>query len=488
MSEEVQTVEGQDPTATQTVPEPAAPPAEKDISQMTVQEIDAKIDADADFAAKVASGELKIPDFGQQPPAQPPAQPEQPPAQPDNVDPSQQPVPAQTPAPAAGDTPTPPAQQPAAPAEPPKILKFEVPESDMEGYKTPGEAVKAKRHADKKIAFQETQISELSDTVAQKDQVIADLNKKLEAATKQKPPAQQSRKVPAQDPTQPAQAPAEGEDAEPDIYDPEYLKSIGRTAKEVQDLKKSMDAINNRMTESEKKNELKAAMSKEFKDIATFQGQHTDLQTKKPIEVINAEYKAFVRDVGRLAGTDGSQVQNMSAVQMFLHEDSPQAEQLRKLADDNGISLPDDFENYSKVINIRNTRYQYMRKNSQGQDEPITLEQAHQLLYGPSATRPTPPAPPAQPQPGAQPPAGPPAGNMEQALNERGQYAAQVPPGASGPDMSLDALDANQQAALLDTPAEVLRANPTKLKLVNEFYAKLGMPPLNPFGQRALGM
>lgn len=458
--------------------EPPVPGAELDISQMTRDQIAAKIEEDSDFAAKVASGKLKIPPEAPAPGEEPPAQPAEIPQQ--NMDPAAIPElsPEQI---AAGDIPIPAQEPPAEPGqEPPaeaEILNFQIPKADMDGYSTPGEAIKANRHANAKIDTQDQ-------IIAARDQVILDLNSKLESMKSQAPQPPPVAAVPA------ISEPPQGEDGEPDIYDPAYLKSIGKTADAMKILQEEVKDLKDEVKSERQKTAAEKAMQSHFGELSEFQALNPEFATNVPIEKVNKDYQSFIRNLGAAVGTDGSTDQNMRVVNAYLHDSSEQGDNLRATAESRGVDLPEDFDNYSRLLQVSSTRSQYSRQGPSGNPEPISLEEAKNLIYGrtvqdePVANpEPEQPASPPPGQPGAPAIPNPPAPNMGTGLAEREQYAIVVPPGSTGPDQTLESLTSDQQAALLDTPPAELQRNPQKLKLVNEIYKRLGQPPLNPFGQ-----
>ena len=474
-----------DPNAV-AVQEPPAANGEIDVAQMTPEQIGERIESDKDFAAKVANDPDFVKKMSGAVPASPAVQPDQNPAPPEpelnppqqNMDPNV--APAQEPAP--GDTPITapdPALEPNkdAPAEE-NILNFQIPKADMEGYSTPGEIIKANRHANAKIDTQEQIISG-------QVQAISDLNSKLEAANQ----APQPKPEPA--PAATIEPPLD-DDGEPDIYDPEYLKSIGKTAKTMKSLQEEVKTLRDDFKSQKQVKAMEKATQETFKELSDFQGLNPGFETNDPIEKVNKEYMAFIRNLGHLMGTDGSPEQNMRYVGAYLSDSSESGDQLRATAESRGVTLPADFENYSKLLQMNNARTQYQRTGPNGNPEPISLQEAKNLMYGQSenlepAQNPEleSPAPQVPVQPGAPANPNPAPPNMAAALAERDQYASTVPPGATGPDKTLDSLSTEEQSALLDTPDRELQENPQKLALVNQIYKRLGQPALNPFGQNA---
>ena len=421
-----------------------------EVDKMTPAQISERLDTDLDFAIAITEGRLTVPE-----PAAGPA-----------------PAPAAEPPKAEASKPggtAPAAAAPAAPAAPEK--EFTVKESELGPYKTVGELLKGKREADGTLSIRNQQLASLESQQASQQGLISDLSQKLKDAEDKLRAAK----------TPPA-APAAGDDkGEEDLYDPESLKKIKAKADRVDQLeadltemKASLKATGDEIGQIRRK----GAMSAQFADLAAFQERATELKTAKPLEVINEEYKVFLRDLGTMTGTNGTSEANMQVAQIFLNDTSERGEKLRKDAETRGVKLPAEYDKYATLLTLRGMKSSHFRRIGD-KEEPLTYDELYPMsgLKG-SIQAPAASAAPAAPAP-AQPPAPKPGEGMEAALAARNAAARSVPAGEAGggPENMSDA----DKSALLDTPIEELRRNPGKLKLYNSIMVGLGQEPIDPF-------
>jgi hypothetical protein len=329
-----------------------------------------------------------------------------------------------------------------------------------------GELLKGKREADGTLNIRNQQLASLESQAQSQNSLISDLSQKLKDA--------EAKLAAAKAPAPAAAAPG----AEEDLYDPESLKRIKAKADkvdkletELEELKTNFKATNDEIGQIRRK----GAMSAQFSDLAAFQERASELKTAKPLEVINEEYKGFLRDLGTMTGTNGTSEANIQVAQIFLNDTSERGEKLRKDAEARGVKLPAEYDKYAALLTLRGMRSSHFRRVGD-REEPLSYDELYTMSGLKGTVQPT-----SAPAPGAPPapPAPKPGEGMEAALAARAAAARTVPAGEAGggPDQMSDA----EKSAILDTPVEELRRNPAKLKLYNSILVGLGQEEVNPF-------
>lgn len=432
-----------------------------DVTGMTEEQIGDRIETDAAFAKAFMEDRITRKDPA--PATSPEAEPEA--AAPDAGDPGDEtPAAEDTPASDAPQAPEPKAEE--AGAEPDKVFtikKGELPQ----GFDTPGKVFKSVLEKEKYIQSQKG-------IIEARENRIRELEDQIRSGKPSGKPA-------AAEEPQPDLEDEEIDDAK--LYDPafmkEKLKEISRLRREVKDANARVDSV------LQETNEQKT-INKTLLSLKEFQAQHAVLKTERPLDVIDQEYKDFVEKIAVLTGTTQNSYEALTQVNVYLNDKTTAGDELRKAAEDNGVALPAEFDTYLKILNIRDTARKGAFTDQQtGKPRPFTLEEAFRLtypdLYSQAARSPgVGPKPTAQPKPGARKPS---QADLERLAEEqRGGAATDIPPSMSGKSVNVDDLSEAEVNVLMDLSPAQLRANPGKLKLLNEVYRRMGMPAVNVYG------
>jgi len=369
-------------------------------------------------------------------------------------------------------------ETPASPEEPAPEPRTEVPggEADKvftikkgelpEGFDTPGKVFKSVLEKEKYIQSQK-------EIIQTREGRIRELEEQIRGG---KPSGQSA----AERPAQPSAEDEEIDDAK--LYDPVWMKE---QLKEIKRLRKDLAEAKASVNEVIQDNQAQKTVNKTILSLKEFQKQHQVLNTTRPLDVIDQEYKEFVEKIAVLTGTTQDQREALTQVNVFLNDKGEAGNSLRKAAEENGVALPEEFDSYLKILNIRDTARRGTFTDPQtGEQRPFTLEEAYRMTYpdlyaNPQASvgqKPT--ATP--PKPGARRPT---QAELEKlAERQRSGSATDIPPSMSGKSVTVDDLtEAEIDVLMAMTPAQ-MRANPNKVKLLNEVYKRMDIPPVNPYG------
>jgi len=466
-------VEGQDPSA----PEGADP-----ADFLTEQEIEERINSDPEFMQGITSGRIDlsagIRRDSLETPGAAPADAEKTPAKP-----------------AKELDETPPAD-PGKAEEPPagteqggKVFQLRQEELIVETedgrkvqFKTPGEVLKSVREKENFIGRLSSENAQFR---AKNDELTAQMSE-IRKRLDEKDKAADAR--PENTAGAGAADPAAGE--QEDIYDPAYLRKIGMTEKQIGQLRDRLDKIERQTAETARAASREQSIKSTFDRIQQFQRAHQEFSTKAPIEQIDREYRLAIERIGAIAGTDGSQKANYEAARLYLEDETEKGEKLREMAEKNGIRLPDEFDTYKAILDLRAESHNLMKRGADGQPRPFTLDEVYQFQKAQGLIRePENPAP-ARP---AREPVIPPDETeaerrlriAEEAQKRREKFAADVDPAMSGRPSNVDEMSEEELEQIIDeTSPEELRFNPVKLQVYNMALRRLGMKPINPGANR----
>jgi hypothetical protein len=458
--------------------QPGTVVVEPSVVEMTEAELANKIDTDVDFANDYLSGRLK-------------------------VEPKAEPAAAAPAEPAAPKKDAPPAAEPAKTPEPAKKeesvvthkddgdyeVKFE--DGSKIAYKSKNEMLKGVKEKENMLRRQRAVIQELKDRDDAQKAEIEELKRKTAApAAPAEPPKPKTDPVP------------ENPEAEVDLFDPEYQKNIRRKVldqeKEIKDLKESIKADRAERekdkVESKKRDEEKdaadrhsAETKRKYSDASAFISrpkfieQNPGFKLERSIEIVDAEYVTFLKELGELAGTDGSMRQNVAIFDIYLDPVSEKGKTLKAEAEKIGTRPPADYQNYLNILHLLNKRDTLQKVDPvSGKMIPFTLEETHRYLKmlesddSPAAGAPSPE--PAKTE--LNPPADSP---MAQALLEaekrKKNVAADVPPGSTSAAVSYADMTKAQFDELMDMPVEKLRKDPALRAKWEGLFKHLGQTP-----------
>jgi DNA repair exonuclease SbcCD ATPase subunit len=408
-----------------------------DITGLSIDEIDKRIEDDAAFAKAYAAGRIvdKNAKPGGEADAGAPEKPE---------------APAQTPADqkgGAGDK-----------AEPkPSEQVFTIKAGELpEGFDTPGKVFKS---LSEKQRYIETQ----HETVRQKNERIQELEKKLEAETAAKKLEADKRSDAAEEIT------------DQNLYDPEYMKKALKRLQRMDAIEKELEELKTTVTISKAEETQKKEIDQELTSIGEFQNKFPALKTKASINELDAKYAKFVEGVAKVVGTSKME-DALKYVNVFIQDKGEDGDNLRKALLAANVKAPEELSAYLRVMNIRQT----------AQNRQLSLEEAFRMMHpdlylkAGNTVQVDPPKPPSV---------------QEKIVTEKelqrqeaerlaSGAAVDIPPAASGAGETVDDLTDQQIEELLAMKPEQLRRNPAKKKLLDAIYVKIGLPVLNLKGQK----
>lgn len=326
------------------------------------------------------------------------------------------------------------------------------------GFDTPGKVFKS-------LLDKQTYIEHVHNQNRQQTQRIQELERQLEEKEKEK--QEHARQV-------------ENEDIdESKLYDPEYLKEQFKALNELKRTKAELDELKSKMNQKEEKEKADEATAGEFKALNDFQQRFPAFQTKRSIAELDAEYANLVSNIAKLTGS-ATQQEALKYVNTFLNDKGESGETLRAAAAKSNVATPDlnELSPYLKLMTVR----------QKALDKQLTMEDAFKLTYTDMYVQSF-----AKPPKQDDPPRPPTPQEIQTREREKqrleaakiaAERAAEVPPGSSGTSESVDDLSDQQIDELFSLKPHQLRAEPHKIKLLNDIYRKLGQPPLNINGQR----
>lgn len=299
------------------------------------------------------------------------------------------------------------AATPGTAAAPEEELIVKVKPSDLGTYLTGRttseailEAIKGKKNADETIKFfKDKSIPALEKTISsmlsQNQQLkseLEDLKKKQETAPQGAAPAESEK---------PGTAPVTDKGSleipdEIDFYDPESQKKIlslmkglrdqnSALAGEIKSLKTAPPPTPQQPTQGGIPDEVRS----EYEQIRLLQ-QNPEHQgvfaSKSDIEQLERNYVSWVEKLARISGIAGvfdasgrflPEASNM--VMSYMDQNSAAGQQLRMVAEQSGVTPPDDLPALGKIYTVRNIRNQYAKRDPSGVVVPISYEEAAKI-------------------------------------------------------------------------------------------------------------
>jgi hypothetical protein len=433
--------------------------------EMTREELESKIGSDLKFANDYLEGRIKV--ESTDPDKQEPEAPK-----PESVKPEPAPQAAVTPVPApAAATPVSSEKKDEKPVETDDgkfVVEFE--DGRKLAYKSKNEALKAIREKENYILRQKNMLDELKGRERE-------LSDKLKILESQKPQPPQALKT---------EAPAPKTDKATEVLDPldpDYHNQLQakheaqeqRIAQLEAELKKDRDEWKQYQADLKKRDEdrkleeqQKQALQEHYSEANLFVGRHPEFKLDKPINVINDEYRSFLKDLGMLAGSDGSQSQNLAIFELYLDESNEKGKAWKAEAEKVGIRPPAELDNYFKVLNLFKSRDGFKKKDAvTGKEVPFTLEETYRYLQSQNADQ-VPAIPPAadpqanQPQKSEQVPISPRAQAFAAADALAKQVASDLPAGKGSAPVDISQMSQQQLEEVLDWPLSVPRSDPVK--------------------------
>lgn len=348
------------------------------------------------------------------------------------------------------------AEQPAEPVF--TIKRGELPQ----GYDTPGKVFKS-------LTEKQNYIETVQNQVRQRDSKIKELEAELSQERLLKTKAEVTQNE---------------EFDESNMYDPDYMKEQFKRLQKMDRLETELNSLKEKVGKTEQKQQYQDNVSSEMKELRRFQDTYQIFKTNRPIEEIDLEYANFVTNIATIAGVDPGSDDALRYVSTFLNDKGEDGNNLRAAAEKNGIRLPDEFEPYSNLLTIRQAAREATKiDRSTGQPRSFTLEESFKQTFPEmyiQAIKPSKKAP--EPSSSASPK------ELKTKELERmrvtaeaveAERATEIAPASSGKGTSVDDLSEDQVEALFKMTTAELRANPTKKKLLDEVYIRLGMPILN---------
>jgi hypothetical protein len=413
-------------------------------AQMTEQEIDARIETDANFRQKVNSGEIDLQKLLKTPGE----------AEPTPAD--------QGPEGAA-----------AAAAKEDEVLKIEVRKSELEGLKSPGELVKSWKESQAHIQRLETENLQFRTQGKATVEKLKDLETRINAQVDARLKAAEKENLSG------AAAPGAGADDEDlSVYDPKKLREVSQTTKEISDRLKQ---IEERLNQKEQVESQSSEYNETMDSLTHFQNDHPELKTSRPLSEINREYGVFIEKLANLAGVaDRPMEEKIALVRSYVSNATTEDKQIRDVADRAGIKLPDEFNTLNALLSVRTAQQRLAHYDSNSKQAiPFTIDEAYNHLVANGRLKIEKSAANGKPNPAQPTDPAERAKVLAAARKQLEDTAPDIPPGASGSPATIDNLSYDEQMKLLDTPTEELRSNPAKLKMVNDILKRLEMKPLS---------
>lgn len=458
--------------------QPGTAVAEPSVVEMTEADFVKKIDTDVNFANDYLKGRLKV-----EPKAEPAAADPVAPAAPKKDAPAAA-DPAKTPEPAKKEDPVVISKDDGA-----YEVKFE--DGSRIAYKSKNEMLKGVKEKENMLRRQRTVIEELK---ARDDAQKAEIEELKKKTTAPAAPAEPSK--PKTDPI------PENPEAEVDLFDPEYQKNIRKKVldqeKEIKDLKESIKADRAERekdkVEAKKRDEDRdaserhsAEVKRKYADANAFISrpkfieQNPGFKMDRSLEAVDAEYVTFLKELGELAGTDGSMRQNVAIFDVYLDPVSERGKTLKAEAEKIGVRPPDDYQNYLNILHLLNKRETLQKVDpGTGKMIPFTLEETHRYLKMLESDGAAPEGAPS-PEPAKIDPNPPADSPMAQALLEaekrKKSVASDVPPGSTSAAVSYGDMTKAQFDELMDTPPERLRKDPALKAKWEGLFKYLGQTP-----------
>lgn len=416
---------------------------------MSMEDIERRIETDPEFANDYLSGKVNISEHAKETDAPAPVAPE-------------------APAPVA-TTPAPSTPEPTVVKEDGKFI-VELPNGKTLEYKTKGEALKA-------IAERERYIEKLETMQQEHAALISELRAKSGSSASPIP-----NQAPAVAPSAPVSSLKLDEN-----FDPFDAENIKKMAQEIVNLREEVKKRDERETERDKtrteQERQRTELAERFRESNALAASIPELRTSKPIEMVNEEYKTFLARMGRIAGTDGSLKSNLDMMDVFLDGTSEASKKLRTALDDHGIRPPEDYDKLVVISNIIEERKTLMKtERVTGKQVPFTLEETFrylQTLNSPLTSGLK--NPNVVPAPQVLPPVvqqNPIAEARKVAEAHAKNVAADLPATSGGAPLDISTLTDEQKISLLDTPKRELLQNPQKLQMVNSLLRAMGQEPL----------
>jgi hypothetical protein len=422
---------------------------------LTLEELTKKVETDVNYANAVLEG--RVSDAPEEtPPAPAPA--------------------AVTPAPASAapeKKDIPPA--PATPALAPTADEFvvEMPDGSKIKYKTANEAKKALKEKELFIRKQKEIIADLQAKEAANAAKLVELGKPASPA------------VPA-----PAPTVAKAAEEKLDVYSEDYLKNLMTkvTAQEsaIAELRASRENDRKEFSKRDEEREARvredAAVRQRFFEANQFMYAHPEFKMEEPVESVDEKYRSFLRDLGIIASTDGTPAANANAAQLYFDADNnAEGKAIKEKAEAHGVRPPAGTEKYLALARVINESRRLKRFDPDMQKEvPFTLDQTYRYLQaiedGLLPKAPVVETPPPLAAPVKQPDA-PMAAAFKAAEALKGTVATDIPPEISGAAIDIATIADAQKLEIAGWEAKDVRNNPTKRKLVIDFYQSLGQKP-----------
>lgn len=421
---------------------------------LTAAEMDARIEKDPAFAEDYLNGRIKVTIVDAE--AAKPEEELKPEVKPEAAKPEEKPKEEGAPV------------GPAAGAKPVKtdegLFVVEMEDGQKLTYKSKPEALKAIREKENMVRRYRKEVEEMRGRMAAQTEELEKL-KISPAKPEAKPEAKPKIEL-------------------PDPLSPDYLEKLGQyivaQAEEIAQLKKDREADKSTSEQKEREREQRDAyregLKNRFKDANSFIGRHPEYKTEQPLEVVHDEYAIFFRELGALAGTDGSAAQNKAIMDLYLKpEGSEMGQKIKAEAEKIGLRPPADLEKLFKVLKLMDRSKKLLKHDEvSGKAVPFTLEETHEYLMMKEGS-PAPAAEPAPAQPNA--PLSPEAEAAKAAAELKGKTATDFPAADGGAaPTEASKLTYLQMDAILDTPKDVLRKDPVKRKMWEAVHARLGQP------------
>jgi len=349
-------------------------------------------------------------------------------------------------------------------------------------------------------------VKEKENMITRQKVVIQELKARDEA---QKAELEALRKLKATPPAAPA-APAKPKEEAPavalpeDEFDPDYQKNLRKLVMSQAEELKAMKELREEdkkerekeKADAQRKDEAREATQRmsettkqRFADVNSFISRPKFVETnpgfklERPLEIVDREYTEFLKELGELAGTDGTLRQNVGVFDIYLDSVSERGKKLKEEAEKLGVRPPAEYPNYLNILHLLNKRDTLLKNDPvSGKMIPFTLEETHRYLKAQEseaapANPPSAPPGPAQPAEAKPPEKSPRAAAIDAAAALEGKVATDVPPASSGPAMSYADMSQEQIAALMDTPVEKLRADPLLRKKWEGAFVHIGQKP-----------
>jgi hypothetical protein len=380
---------------------------------------------------------------------------------------------AETPAPAAAPAVPAPAVAPvvAPVAEEPFVV--EMPDGSKITYRNPNEGKKALREKELFIRKQKEIIADFQARESENARKLEELKKAPIAA-----PATS---------TPPAVAPKAEEKL--DVFSEDYLKNLSEKLQAQENAirqleekhKQELDDFRRRDDEREKRANEDAAVRRQFFAANQFMHAHPEFKMDEPVESVDEKYRNFLRDLGMVAGTDGSSASNANAAQLYFDGENAEGKAIKEKAEAHGIRPPAGTDKYLALARVINESRRLKRFDPDLQKEvPFTLDQTFSYLQAlgegvapkaPAGQESTPP-----PAPAVRPDA-PMAAAFKAAEALKQSVATDIPPGASGAAVDVATMNDTQKLEVVGWEAKDIRNNPIRRDLLVAVYKAVGQVP-----------